>query len=58
MHRCLEIPYLLLVLNMTSHSFVVLTREISCSTFEKNFVVPQNHVLFSIYTLHAKILDH
>ena len=31
-HGCLEIPDLFLVLNMISHLFNALTREISCST--------------------------
>jgi hypothetical protein len=31
-HGCLEIPDLFLVLNMISHSFAALTREISCSS--------------------------
>jgi hypothetical protein len=48
-HGCLEIPYLFLVLNMISHSFAALTREISCSTLEINMVFPRTHVLFSIY---------
>ena len=48
-HGCLEIPYLFLVLNMISHSFAALTREISCSTLEINMVFPSTHVLFSIY---------
>jgi hypothetical protein len=47
-HGCLEIPYLFLVLNMISHSFAALTREISCSTLEINLVFPRTHVLFSI----------
>jgi hypothetical protein len=47
-HGCLEIPYLFLVLNMISHSFAALTREISCSTLEINMVFPRTHVLFSI----------
>jgi hypothetical protein len=49
MHGCLEIPDLFLVLNMISHSFAALTREISCSTLEINLVFPRTHVLFSIY---------
>jgi hypothetical protein len=49
-HACLEIPDLFLVLNMISHWFVALTREISCSTLEINLVFPSTHVLFSIYT--------
>ena len=32
-----------------SHSFVALTREISCSTLEINLVFPRTNVLFSIY---------
>ena len=47
-HGCLEIPDLFLVLNMISHSFAALTREISCSTLEINLVFPRTHVLFSI----------
>ena len=31
-HGCLEIPDLFLVLNMISHLFAALTREISCPT--------------------------
>ena len=50
-HGCLEIPYLFLVLNMISHSFAALTREISCSTLEINLVFPRTHVLFSIYII-------
>jgi hypothetical protein len=45
----LEIPDFFLVLNMISHSFAALTREISCSTLEINLVFPRTHVLFSIY---------
>ena len=41
-HGCLEIPDLFLVLNMISHSFAALTREISCSTLEINLVFPQS----------------
>ena len=40
-HVCLEIPDLFLVLNMTSHSFAALTREISRSTLEINVVFPR-----------------
>ena len=47
-HGCLEISDLFLVLNMISHSFAALTREISCSTLEINLVFPRTHVLFSI----------
>ena len=47
-HGCLEIRNLFLVLKMISHSFAVLTREISYSTLEINFVFPRTHVLFSI----------
>jgi hypothetical protein len=48
-HRCLEIPDLFLVLNMISHSFAALTREISGSTLKINLVFPRTatHVLFS-----------
>ena len=47
-HGCLEIRNLFLVLKMISHSFAALTREISYSTLEINFVFPRTHVLFSI----------
>ena len=47
-HGCLEIPDIFLVLNIISHSFATLTREISCSTLEINLVFPRTHVLFSI----------
>jgi hypothetical protein len=40
---------LILVLNMISHSFAALTREISYSTLKINLVFPRTHVLFSIY---------
>ena len=40
---------LFLVLNRISHSFALLTREISWSTLEINFIFPHIHVLFSIY---------
>ena len=50
-HVCLEIPDLFLVLNMISHSFAALTREISCSTLEINVVFPRTLVLFSIYAM-------
>ncbi len=52
-HVCLEIPDLFLVLNVISHSFAALTREISCSTLEINLVFLRTHVLFSIY--HADV---
>ena len=54
-HGCLEIPDLFLVLNMISHSFAALTREISCSTLEINLVFPRTHVLFSIYSPQVNI---
>ena len=60
-HGCLEIPDLFLVLNMISHSFAALTREISCSTLEINLVFPRTHVLFSIYPMASfscQILTH
>ena len=41
---------LFLVLNRISHSFALLTREISWSTLEINFIFPHIHVLFSINT--------
>ena len=40
---------LCLVLNRISHSFSLLTREISWSTLEINFILPHIHVLFAIY---------
>ena len=39
---------LFLVLNKISHSFALLTREISLSKLEINFIFPTIHVLFSI----------
>ena len=42
---------LFLVLNRISHSFALLTREISWSTLEINFIFPHIHVLFSIYCI-------
>ena len=39
---------LFLVLTRISHSFALLTREISWSTIEIYFIFPHNHVLFSI----------
>ena len=45
-HGCLEIPDLFLVLNMISHSFAALTRDISCSTLEINLVFPRTHVMY------------
>ena len=56
-HGCLEIPDLFLVLNMISHSFAALTREISCSTLEINLVFPRTHVLFSIYYFIHGLID-
>ena len=50
-YECLEIWNLFLVLNRISHSFALLTLEISWSTFEINFTIPHIHVLSSIYTL-------
>ena len=48
----LEIPDLLLVLNMISHSFAALTREISRSTLEINLVFPRTQciILYINYT--------
>ena len=40
-HVCLKIPDLFLVLNMISHSFTALTREISRSKLEINLVFPR-----------------
>ena len=44
---------LFLVLNGISHSFSLLTREISLSTLDINFIFPNIHVLFStdLYSL-------
>ena len=42
---------LFLVLNKISHSFALLTREISWSTLEINFIFPHSHVLFTILLL-------
>ena len=39
---------LFLVLNRISHLLALLTREISWSTLEINFIFPNIHVLFSI----------
>jgi hypothetical protein len=49
MHGCLEIPDLFLVLNMMSHSFAALTREILCSTLEINLVFPRTHACIILY---------
>jgi hypothetical protein len=60
-HGCLEIPDLFIVLNMKSHSFAALTREISCSTLEINLVIPRTHILFSLYmraTMHYYIISY
>ena len=40
---------LFLVLNRISHSFALLTRKISWSTLEINFIFPHIYALFSIY---------
>ena len=49
--HCLEILNLFLVLNRISHSFASLSREISCSILEINFIFSHNHmhVIFSMY---------
>ena len=47
-HVCLEVPDLFLVLNMISHLFAALTREMSRSTLEINLVFPHTHLLFSM----------
>ncbi len=44
------------MLNRISHSFAALTREISCSTLEINFIFPRNHVIFSIILLVTRLL--
>ena len=54
-HGCLEIPYLFLVLNMISHSFAALTREISCSTLEINMVFPRT-MYYSLFILDILII--
>ena len=53
-HGCLEIPDLFLVLNMISHSFAALTREISCSTLEINwyFRAPMYYYLFNLHIIY------
>ena len=43
----IENTKLFLVLNRISHSFTLLTREISWSTLEINFIFSHIHVLFS-----------
>ena len=43
---CAEISDLFGVLNVISHAFTALTREISCLTREMNLVFPSTHVLF------------
>ena len=53
----MEIPDLFLVLNMISHSFAALTREISRSTLEINLVFPRTHVLFSILYILLYLLE-
>ena len=53
-HVCLEIPDLFLVLNMISHSFAALTREISRSTLEINLVFPRIRVYITIHTIHVE----
>ena len=55
-HWCLEIPDLFRVLNMISHSFAELTREISCSTLEINLVFPRTHVLLSMYYTYLTVI--
>ena len=45
----LENMKLFLVLNRVPDSLVLLTREISWSTLEINFIFPHTHVLFSIH---------
>ena len=48
-HGWLEIPNVFLVLNMTSHSFAVLTCEISCSTLEINISGISAHPCIILY---------
>jgi hypothetical protein len=50
-HGCLKIPDIFLVLNMISHSFAALTREISCSTLELNLVFPRTHACIILYII-------
>ena len=42
------------MLDTVSHSFALLTREISWSTLEINNIFPHIHVLFSMYTLTSR----
>ena len=48
-HGCLEIPDSFLVLNMISHSFAALTREISCSCNTRNKSGISAHMYYSLY---------
>ena len=48
---------LFLVLNRISHSFALLTREISWSALERNFIFLHTHVLFSVYYYHYIIIS-
>jgi hypothetical protein len=41
--------YFSCMLNMISHSFAALTREISCSTLEINLVFPRPHACIILY---------
>ena len=43
--------------NMISHSFTALPREISRSTLKINLVFPRTHVLFSMYLLRLKTVS-
>ena len=54
-HGCLEIPNLFLVLNMISHLFAALTREISCSTLSINILTTLN---ISIQTMDCNNLQN
>ena len=48
---------LFLVLNRISHLFALLTREISWSTLEIDFIFPHIHVLFSTSSLSHKTME-
>jgi hypothetical protein len=60
-HECLEIPDLFLVLNMISHSFAALTREISCA---HSWDITQNksgisaHPCIILYIIYLPYLEH
>ena len=53
-HGYFEIWNSFVVLNKISHSFVLLTREISWSTLKINFIFPDIHLLFFIYLIWSR----